>query len=264
MKRLLLILLLCSLSVSAGIYQRLKGGMLLKPGDILTAAEVVPDGDPVWWTGPAPVLYYHLNETSGLRSPAVGSGNLVNYGSVPSDSGLFGNAVEVYGGVDGYLHCTNTANGDVSGYTNWTINCWYNPVSSLSDGQVPLANSAYGDGQWGFYYEVGNTRFYLDLNTTSWQSHHMYASGYAENEWHMLTATWDGTYYTFYIDGSQVQQDVDTDPLNSTTYGLSIGGNNDGSQPCGGWWDEFAVWNVCLSSTWISTLYNNGAGALLQ
>lgn len=80
------------------------------------------------------------------------------------------------------------------------------------------------------------------------------------NTWYNITAIYNGSRYSLYVDGVFIGQSVDADPLGTTTGNLWIGRRS--TNYLSGRIDELSVYNRELSSLEIELQYNSGNGLL--
>ena len=90
-----------------------------------------------------------------------------------------------------------------------------------------------------------------------------YNLSYADGSWRHLVAVYNGASFSFFIDGFQVDQVTDSFRGFSGKSGI-IGGKRENENNVTGLIDEVSYWNVPLSSSQVTELYNSGAALDLQ
>lgn len=183
------------------------------------------------------LAYWNLDDDgSGGVSLVDSTGNgytLNNYGATLGTGIIAGDAV--FAG-SGYLESPalpNPSSFSISYWFNYTSSEGTNPTVLSGDGAV-----IYNDGIYFINYVDGTAL--SDKNYGSWNH---------------FVATFDGTNYTNYFNGSLVYSSEL--PVSLTSVNL---GSYAGIQIADGQGDEVGVWNRALSSTEVSELYNGGAG----
>lgn len=121
--------------------------------------------------------------------------------------------------------------------TAWTIDFWLNPTSLSTEcfgitsaGGVAITSDGAGK------VTVKKNGTVLAASSIAY---------YVEKQWHHYAITFDGSKIYFYRDGSQVSSaNCSVNNFNVSFASLTIGGS---SAPATGIFDEFRVWNTCLS-----------------
>lgn len=127
--------------------------------------------------------------------------------------------------------------------TAWTIDFWLNPTSFASPsfgltsaGGVTITSDGAGT------VTVKNGSTVLATSSTNY---------YIQSEWHHYAITFDGTKIYFYRDGSLVNStSCSLSDFSGLFASLTVGGS---SAPVTGIYDEFRVWNTCLTQAKIRT-----------
>jgi len=186
-----------------------------------------------------------------LNNDGVVTGNPVYNGS-----GLYGGAVE----FDGDGDYVDVGSGVINNLAKFTFSFWYNPASSTQDnyaGILCTGANCYNN----FRVSTGGTdgkelafRSDNDLNILNFQTTN---DIFPVNVWSHVAGTWNGTNYTWYVNGVKDTQTGGTiDGVVSSADSLDIGKyattNFNGSI------DEVMIFNRSLSAEQIKQLYIKG------
>tara|TARA_R100001463_G_scaffold1227_1_gene5471 strand:+ start:6311 stop:9220 length:2910 start_codon:yes stop_codon:yes gene_type:complete len=198
-------------------------------------------GDPMALT-PAPKAYYKLSDSVWNGSSYITPNSAVQ--DYVFD--FSGTNDRVYGPT-----------GVFSGQTATTISFWVNAdVLDASSGvQNLFANGSYP------YFRLNNT----NINTTwpvSGNNFQSFASGMTAGKWHLFVFKWQsGSKYQIYIDNDLKGESTSTITgsfLSSNTSSLELANGVD-NQDLQGKMSNFKVWDVALTTSELTTLYNNGS-----
>jgi hypothetical protein len=115
--------------------------------------------------------------------------------------------------------------------------------------------------QYGFFFEGGYIKLRIiyggglseDFIVT------LATAGISNSNWYHVVATYDGTTFNIYVNGSSVGSKIQARTIDVNNTGMHIG-----SYGTGYYWngnlDEIGVWSRALSSSEAGLLYNGGAG----
>jgi hypothetical protein len=205
--------------------------------------------------------YWELEEASGTRVDSHGSLNLTDVNTVGVTTGVKGNAASFVGAnSESLLSTTPIA---FSQGVPLTYNFWVY-LASTSQRGIFFEDSSWRNGDDGFAVGVGNTDFDGNGNNlilVQWGIAYRNA-GTIGTGWHMITAiVRSDSYVELYLDGSLVYTTPNAivpfqnwDFTIGSSFGTTVYPLRDGSI------DEFAIWNVALSTANLTWLYNSGAG----
>lgn len=205
--------------------------------------------------------YWELEETSGTRVDSHGSLDLSDINTVGSTTGIQGTAATFVGAnSESLLSTTPVA---FSQGVPLTYNFWVNLTSTSMRG-VFFEDSSWRNGDDGFAVGVGNTDYDgtgNNLIVAQWGIGY-FSAGAIGTGWHMITAiVRSDSKIELYLDGTSVYTTASAiiafqnwDFTIGSSYGTTVYPLRDGSI------DEFAIWDVELSSANITWLYNSGAG----
>lgn len=136
-----------------------------------------------------------------------------------------------------------------TGSTQYTINTWFNPSSNGILGIV-------GWGNWGSNNEVNAVRLGNNALINYWWGNDLVVPySYNTGQWYNLCVTFDGTYRTMYMDGTQVGQDTPGQPNVGSSSNLQVGTTN-GSEYFNGSIPIVSVYPYALTSGEVLSNYN--------
>ena len=146
--------------------------------------------------------------------------------------------------------------------TNYTISYWFKTTSS---GQYMIGSDKYGSDLVGTYDEcviAFNTSSKYFFRFANWRVHFESENTmeqYFDNQWHMLTFTFNGAMGMVYLDGVLKGTHVNTNYMWDAPTATYIGSNCrmlDGKTNFIGKLDNFRSYSRALSATEIQALYN--------
>ena len=195
--------------------------------------------------------YWKLDERSGTTAAdATGNG----YTLTATGASPFPGSGEINGG--GAFTGSNYLTGPFSQLTGAaprTMSVWFRTTSTVASDWL-----AYGTASTGNLSELGLNS--SGLGFIGYGSNVLVASsGYLDGNWHMLTATYDGTTVGVYVDGSLKSSAAKT--LATASSAVSLGAF--AAQPSGaftGALDEAGIWSRALSAAEVMNLYASGGG----
>ena len=209
---------------------------------------------------PGLVSHWKFDELAGvaaLDSAGANAGTLVNGPlRVP---GKIDGALS-FDGVDDVVNVPDSNSLDLS--NRMTIALWFKPsrlLNSLSGRKDLLKKlNAYwlmigypqSDGKLAFVFNSGSPL--VKSTTSSWQS----------NVWCHAVATYDGGQMKLYINGVLESAAATAMPANVNTSPLQIGGNSDFNIFFPGCIDDVRLYNIALSDSDVSSLFQNGVANL--
>jgi hypothetical protein len=214
------------------------------------------------------IAYWKFDETSGTRADATGNGNQIVEvgGSVPSETGIIGNAAYINSGIPtGWLETTNpnfTIDSGARTYSTWMG--WGVNDIGYQWGIMSKETNDYG-GPILFYLEQDNTltsRF--TTSGSGWNINFLSNIVPQTGTYYHLAITITGTSVaipriTFYINGSVYDTQTYSQPLLGSGN-LTFGEYDPFTFSYNGVFDETGIWNRKLSDLEILSLYNSGAG----
>ena len=153
-------------------------------------------------------------------------------------------------------------NNIVPSSTNYTISFWFKTASS---GQYMIGSDKYGSDLVGTYDEcviaftTGSKYFFRFANWRKYFESENTMEQYLDNQWHMMTFTFNGAMGMVYLDGvlrgTHVNTDYSWDVPTATYFGSNCK-MLDGKTNFNGKLDNFRSYSRALSATEIQALYN--------
>jgi Concanavalin A-like lectin/glucanases superfamily len=216
------------------------------------------------------LAYYHL-DGNGIDSSGNGY-NLSLVGNPAFGPGLYGQALALNGDSSQYA----TRPGDDAafnfGSSNFTIQVWVNfnafgnseqtLIEKFTGGGGPgwtLTTPSDGSGQF-IEFAATTTNSSLDEVNTAQVS-------ITPGTWNQIVVERNGNTVSIYLDNALLVSDSFTGSIIGSSNPLLIGGryNSGGSRGAAvnGSLDEIAIWNRALSTSEVSSLWNNGEGQLM-
>ena len=153
-------------------------------------------------------------------------------------------------------------NNIVPSSTNYTISFWFKTTSS---GQYMIGSDKYGSDLVGTYDEcvvaftTGSKYFFRFANWRKYFESENTMEQYLDNQWHMMTFTFNGAMGMVYLDGvlrgTHVNSDYSWDAPTATYFGSNCR-MLDGKSNFNGKLDNFRSYSRALSATEVQALYN--------
>ena len=151
-----------------------------------------------------------------------------------------------------------------------TMEGWVN-LDSIDDSGYDLvmrkssAAGSLGEFSYGWYAEEGSKKIFLALYDTSaaWSQTSTYEIIESTGQWYYIAITWDGTTdesnnVKLYVDGELNESWSKTNSLNTNSYDLQIGDQNNNANDLNGKIDELRLSNDNRTSDWIRATYYIG------
>lgn len=195
------------------------------------------------------------NSTDAIDSSGYGNDGAVTNATWTSD-GVFGGAYEFDGSAD-YINCGNTASLNTTG--NITVSAWFNADEIVAERHIVSK-------KWNSYAPY--TQFIVFVKNSKVEA--SYGDGtdaygcsetiLANTTYHVVLVVSPNDRATLYLDGAQVDEDIDVSvDGNVTTFSLYIGTSaENGDTAFKGMIDEVRVYNRSISSEEVLILYQNG------
>ena len=209
------------------------------------------------------VGYWKMDESSGTRNDQTANANhLTDHNTVGSATGKLGNCATFVSASTQYLTHAD-ASAFQMGTGSFSVALWVKTTS------FPAAKSSlfeYGasDTSTGFSLKLNFSR---NILLEAFDASHFIATTPATDvgtgAWRFIVAVFDRTgNMAIYIDNTADQTaslSTLTGSVNNTN-GLGIGGRYDAGNLFDGSIDEVGLWNLALTTTNITTLWNSGSG----
>lgn len=228
-----------------------------------------------WWNGIQPEGYWKLNETG--EENATDSSGMDRQGNRTGattwePTGKINGSLDIDLGTGNRLTFGDYDDWDFSADEDKSVGFWFN-VTGAGAGVNYLLSKATGhvsNGAWTIYLGSANKEpiFYLDDSGVEGNCIMPYGgTSYNDGLWHHIVITRDGDSPTnsikMYIDGSLANQtDCPVGSVADESTDMKLGG--DGISSGGGLFDEVFLYNITLSATDISIIYNGGDGLQLD
>lgn len=206
-----------------------------------------------------PLSYWKLDESSGDATDSVASLSAVNT-SVTYSAGKINNGA-VYNGSAYHTIADNSA---IKPTSDISISLWVN-ITSTSSYQMLLAKGENAGDTRSYEIRCFSTTTKIEVQMrTGGGSYVSFRSTTAigTGTWKHIVITRTGATNKIYIDGVSDTLESNTTQTTSIDYNsdsLWFGQRNGGFR-FNGKLDEIGIWNVALSSTEVSELYNSGSG----
>lgn len=206
-----------------------------------------------------PLSYWKLDESSGNATDSVASLSAVNT-SVTYSAGKINNGA-VYNGSAYHTIADNTA---IKPTSDISVAFWVNVTATGSYPMMVAKGENAGDTR---SYEValyaGTTQIHVQMRTGGGSYIQMRSTtAIGTGVWKHIVVTRTGATNKIYINGvsdTLASNITQTGTIDYSTDALWFGQRN-GALRFNGKLDEIGIWNVALTSTEISQLYNGGAG----
>lgn len=143
----------------------------------------------------------------------------------------------------------------LSSSSAWSISAWVY-MSSLSSNNVIVTLQK--DFNIQLFYDTINSKIVLETYDGTSATTTVSTAG-ASNVWYHVVATYDGTTQKIYVDGSLDDSDLANSP-SAISVSNRIGSHRSGITFYDGKIDEVGVWDIALTASNVSTLYNSGTG----
>ncbi len=207
------------------------------------------------------VAYWRFEEQTGsTASDVMGTYPLtLSSAAVWTPAGKIGGGIVENGTTNSYT-AASTAN-QALGSGNLTLSGWFKTTSTIA-GDI-INTGSYVSGQQADLYVTGAGTVFFSGYGGSYQAPGG-TSGYNDGNWHLATATYDGSNVRVYVDGT----------LSSTTgmgglavaatpfqIGYEKSGTYNAANFMNGSLDEVGVWNRALNTSEVRALYAAGAGS---
>ncbi len=188
---------------------------------------------------------------SAIDSTGGTAGTLVNGPTFVT--GHSGQALSVNGSTQ---YVTVPSNAAINPTNAITLSAWINATDWKGNRRILQKGTK--DNQYRLLAEKGVLKFDLKGVGAITAALPSSSTTHAASAWHMITATYDGTKMTLYIDGAVVASAAFTGVIATTTDPLTIGTKN-GSTTAGdffnGYIDDVRIYNRSLSASEVAILY---------
>lgn len=206
-----------------------------------------------------PLSYWKLDESSGNATDSIGSLSAVNT-SVTYSAGKINNGA-VYNGSAFHTISDNAA---IKPASDISISLWVN-ITSTSSYQMLLAKGENAGDTRSYEIRCFGTTTQIEVQMrTGGGSYIQFRSTIAigTGTWTHIVITRTGATNKIYINGTSDTLAANTTQTTSIDYSTDAlwFGQRNGGLRFNGKLDEIGIWNVALTSTEVTTLYNGGTG----
>jgi len=202
------------------------------------------------------VGYWKMDEASSPSVDSSGNGNSGTWNGTADDAtGKFGNAITLDGDSD-YINVGSDSSLDQT--TSVTIAAWVNPDTNAGWDVIYQRVDGTPNGYRMKISDTSKWAFNPDASG-DW----LYSSDDASTDtWSHVVGTWDGSTSTLYVNGVEINSQVDTGtPTSTTGETANIGSYGNGvSQFFDGEIDDVRIYNRALSPKEVRDLYNWAPG----
>ncbi len=210
------------------------------------------------------VGYWKLDETTGSSASdsasAGNTGTLTNMENGDWGTGHIGNGL-TFDGANEYVTMGDIAS--MEGTTKITASVWMKQNGTTTEKHILDKSSCNGiTGSWEIAVSNGEPSFGTIYSSGNYDF--AVATGYnvSDNQWHLLTGTYDGVTISTYVDGVLAATETDTRTIQSDASPVVIGGHCNGGTNCSSavcYWngsiDEARVYNRALTADEVANLY---------
>ena len=162
---------------------------------------------------------------------------------------------------DGSSHVTASYSGDV-----YACSIWFKPNATITTSTLVQYLISFGAQFDGILLGSSTSSLTDELitinndNSGIGRSAYTATGGTISDSWHHICFNWTGSVYQIWLDGVNVQNTSNGTPALINSSNIRIGKNSSGTaRYFNGEIDEIAIFSRALSSSEISTLYNNGS-----
>lgn len=215
-------------------------------------------------------LVAHYTFDGNTNDSSIYSNDATIYGNVQLTEGRFGQAY-LFDGVDGSIEAPHSSSLDITGPI--TVSCWVKAQDTYWRSGLVIKAPDYSP-VIGYNLRIIDNVGKLTLSYTSGSSHAgetvQSDTEITDNNWHLVTASYDGDVMRMYIDGELESSVAYTAGYESNTADLQIGhyyypysdlwgpdheGRN--NVTLNGAIDDVGIWNRALTDSEILYIYNN-------
>ncbi len=208
------------------------------------------------------VGYWKFDEGSGtvtVDSTSNGNNGSLSGAAIPtwSTSGIINDALS-FNGTTAWVSVKDSSSLDFSG-SAVSISAWVKQTDNNPNRPVISKRTSYSSTGIPYELTIDGT------NSISWRvignsSNLNYGTELTTNTWYHVGATYDGTTQIIWVNGTNVKSQSRSGTFTTNNHVLMIGTDNESSEWFKGTIDEIGLWSRALSSSEISSLYNNGVG----
>ncbi|HEY9841403.1 MAG TPA: LamG domain-containing protein [Candidatus Obscuribacterales bacterium] len=251
-------------------YQLISAAALLAvlagcPGNVPAGPKPSPTPGATTKPSAAPTAPVIKGPTQGLVAyyPFEGNANDLsgngNNGQVAGDvkfvTGMIGKAAE-FTSEGNLSEIMVRHSASLSPTTALTLSAWTSYNKDFNGGFYPVLTKGKVKEDYTLWAVEGGLEVLMDWETPNQFWAHSEGEVHAPNQWHLLTATYDGQKVTYYLDGEKQNEYPYTARIDASGEDLYIGTSYPGDvERWHGWIDELRIYSRALSAQEVETLY---------
>ncbi len=216
------------------------------------------------WTDGSTITYYTFNETTGNLIDLAGATDLPEFGTVGTRFGIINNSRGEYANGNYFNGTTNTSI-LLNTSSIFSISIWFNVTNNAANQTIFAFDDVNNDEELFFHMKVTPDNKIFGLASVRGGASDTFFSteDVSLNTWNNLVLVHnesDGAFH-IYLNATRIGQiDALAGATNPSTR-LTIGRGFDFNDPMlNGFIDEFGLWDVGLTQTNITELFNGGEG----
>lgn len=206
------------------------------------------------WTFDGPDMLQNVADVSGQGN----HGALQGQTSTTTAPGRIGQALE-FDGVDDYVVISDNSSLHL---TNMTLSAWvYDDGTDTSNNKMIFDGAQSWNADGYVLYRDGSRFISLNIDGTEVDS----TNQLPQNQWVLVTATYDGSVFKIYLDGTVDNSAVQTATIDNQVTDRRIGGQVKSFSQSSRYWsgqlDDVRIYNRALSADEVKALYDGTKGS---
>lgn len=212
----------------------------------------------VWDAGFICVLHLPDGSTLAANDSTGNAENGTIHGSVTAVAGRLGPGAAAFPGS-----ATNYISVPSATPTHVTISAWVKSVTGADSSEEYIVNKNYDGSSVPFSLNLGDASGVSGVSAGfsffdgAWHQSGIVTDIHADNIWHLIVGTYDGTTLRYFIDGSQDASSGYVGSLPSSTLPIDIGRYGNNAKYLKANLDELRISNIARNADWILTEFNN-------
>lgn len=201
------------------------------------------------------IAHYNFDETSGTVLDSTGRFNSTNNGATTQATGHIETAYDFDGSTDNVEIGLNTI---LSGVSDFTISAWINP-DSITGTQLIFGDDTSSPVSARIEIGINGNKLYARLHGETGVT--ASSGDVSTGSYQHIAFVREGSTIKFYLNGSLVDSDsITATPMIAGTVTFIGARDGIGTLAYDGKIDELGIWDVALTTNFISKLYNEGSG----